>query len=249
MLSLSPSFGLDGFARMMHWLRAFRRPLVVSFPKSGRTWLRVMLDELGLRFEYTHAQSGHRDQLKFNDITPPDHILGRRKIIFLHRDPRDTVVSGYFQATKRLRNFSGSISDFIRDPRHGIEKVVLFNRSWLLAATSRDDVCVMSYEDLHEDTVGEVKRIVSFLGKSVTDQDIQTVVDSSRFDLMQRREASGGFGARYGGILTPRDVADKDSFKVRRGKVGGWRDYLSSEDAAYSEQIIADYIGGSRAHS
>ena len=32
--------------------------VVVSFPKSGRTWLRVMLDKLNLPMRYTHAVSG-----------------------------------------------------------------------------------------------------------------------------------------------------------------------------------------------
>ena len=32
---------------------------VISFPKSGRTWLRVMLDRLGVSMHYTHAGSQH----------------------------------------------------------------------------------------------------------------------------------------------------------------------------------------------
>lgn len=226
----------------MNWLSAFRRPLLVSFPKSGRTWLRVMLDGLGFRLDHTHAKSDHRYQHKFGDIPPASSFIGHRKIIFMHRDPRDTVVSGYFQATKRLQIYSGSISDFIRDPRHGIEKVVLFNEMWLLAATDRDDVSIVSYESLHADTAGEVKRLVLFLGKSASDHDIQRVVDGSRFDVMQSHEASGALRKRYGSSLTPRDHTDKDSFKVRRGIVGGWRNYLSPEDTAYCEQIIAARI-------
>ena len=32
----------------------------ISFPKSGRTWLHVMLGHLGILFEYSHADWGHQ---------------------------------------------------------------------------------------------------------------------------------------------------------------------------------------------
>ena len=53
------------------------RGLMVSFPKSGRTWVRVMLDSVNCKLRYTHDGS---------DLP----------LLFLHRDPRDTAVSGFF---------------------------------------------------------------------------------------------------------------------------------------------------------
>lgn len=44
------------------------RRRVVSFPKSGRTWLRVMMDALSINAEYTHAQSDHRKQNLAEDL-------------------------------------------------------------------------------------------------------------------------------------------------------------------------------------
>ena len=35
-------------------------------------------------------------------------------------------------------------------------------------------------------------------------------------------------------ILQARDVADPESFKVRRGKVGGYTDYLVTKDRQYA---------------
>ena len=43
---------------------------------------------------------------------------------------------------------------------------------------------------------------------------------------MQKLEAAGAFDSN---ILHPGDVRDPESFKVRRGKVGGYREYLSVE--------------------
>ena len=46
---------------------------------------------------------------------------------------------------------------------------------------------------------------------------------------MREIEATEAFGDK---ILAPRDVTDEESFKVRRGKVGGFSEYLSLEVSA-----------------
>jgi hypothetical protein len=53
---------------------------------------------------------------------------------------------------------------------------------------------------------------------------------------MQQLEAVGGFGSK---ILQPRDREDRETFKVRQGKVGGFREYLSPQDQNYAAQVCA----------
>jgi hypothetical protein len=38
--------------------------------------------------------------------------------------------------------------------------------------------------------------------------------------------------------MGPGDVRDPESFKVRRGKVGGYREYLSIEDQKYAADAL-----------
>jgi len=57
------------------------------------------------------------------------------------------------------------------------------------------------------------------------------------FANMQKLEASGQFPSKR---LVPGNVNDIDSFKVRRGKVGGYRDYLNTEDCAFLDQLIRE---------
>jgi len=49
------------------------------------------------------------------------------------------------------------------------------------------------------------------------------------------------------GRLRPVDIDDAESYKVRKGKVGGYVDYLSDEDIGYLNQktktILPDYFG------
>ena len=74
----------------------------------------------------------------------------------------------------------------------------------------------------------------------VTDLDeeiVRNAVDFSRFDNMKRMERKRRFeNAR----LQVRDEADPESNKVRKGKVGGHADYLSPEDLAHCNDVIAE---------
>jgi hypothetical protein len=49
-------------------------------------------------------------------------------------------------------------------------------------------------------------------------------------------ETAGAFASK---ILQPTDVADPESFKVRRGKVGGFTDYLLGDDLSCATEALA----------
>src|SRR5581483_4358093 len=206
----------------------------VSFPKSGRTWLRVMLDELAVNLRYVHAGGAHQNALPVDRLPQPGMFLGKLKTVFLHRDPRDVVVSGYFQATKRIGVYNGTISDFLRDPAHGLLKVVVYNRSWLRAAENRDDICVVTYEGMHADVGAELRRILHFFGQPADPEKLKNAIEAGRFETMKEAEARGQY-EQYGKRLRPGQVDDPESFKVRRGKVGGYVDYFSAEDIAFCD--------------
>ncbi len=211
---------------------------LVSFPKSGRTWLRVMLDEFDVRLRYTHAGAEHMAPVHHRVLSTAEARTVRR-IVFLHRDPRDTVVSGYYQVARRLGGYTGTLSDFIRDPHHGIEKIVRFNAMWLDLARTRRHMLAVSYEDMHADTEAALARIVAFLGRRSDCAAVEATVRNNSFERMQARERRGDYRARYGDALLPADPADPDSFKVRRGRIGGYRDEMSGEDIAYCDAVAA----------
>lgn len=218
--------------------RAGRTFNVVSFPKSGRTWLRVMLDGLKLDAKYTHDGSGHSKTGHVEELQPASEAFAGKTIVFLYRDPRDTVVSGYFQTAKRLGGYEGTISDFIRDPRHGIEKIVRFNMEWLARGADLGKFHAVTYEDLKADTAGALTAIVGFVGAECTPQEIVTTVDEASFEKMQARERSGELGERYGRAMLPADSSDPDSYKVREGIVGGFRKHLGDDDIAFCDEVL-----------
>lgn len=216
---------------------------VVSYPKCGRTWLRVMLDDLGIDALYTHDRSGFEDHAPIPALDADKTKYAGGKVLLMVRDLRDIVVSGYFQVRRRLhlrRADLMSLSDYICDPYYGIEKAICFNLQWFAAAPEMPQLSILRYEDLHGDTGRALAAVVRFADRQVSNEAIADVAARWSFVHMQRLEASGGFEARYGNTLVPADPADPESYKVRRGMIEGYVDYLSSDNIDYCDRIMSD---------
>jgi hypothetical protein len=195
-----------------------------------------MLDQLRVRLEFAHAGSHHHLQ----GFTDPALFASRnpKKMVFLHRDPRDMVVSAYFQVTKRAHLFDGSMSEFIRSPQFGIERIARFNSAWLRYAAGNSRIHVVSYEQLHANPAGELQSICRFFDRPRTETQIVRAVAAGRFDVMHAGEAVGAYRSGYGTRLATANPDDPESFKVRRGKIGGFADYLSADDQALCLSIL-----------
>ena len=242
--------------------------IIVSIPKSGRTWLRAFLcayfcKRFGLEFTlrperyrdsriprliFSHDLFEHRtkgdlwDRLRGKYLVPRRE-LGRAKIILLARDPRDCFVSLYLQITRRDPNApvelrQKSVSDMLRDRRFGVRAIINTMNDWIDEFSRRDNFILIRYEALHASPAEHFRDLLALLGESTPDIAIfQEALEFARFENMQKLEAAGAFDSK---ILRPGDVRDPESFKVRRGKVGGYREYLSLEDQKYAADALAE---------
>ena len=151
--------------------------VVVSYPKSGRTWLeQLMLASLGhhtdRRFDesatysneatkshglplvvFTHAGSSWETaMLTAEEIA--NHIpqnLTNRRFIYLYRDPRDVLVSAYHHARHRSQIHWLRQQDMLDDPIVGLPKLVAFMNNWRRQTESAGTRAMrISYEELRE---------------------------------------------------------------------------------------------------
>lgn len=229
---------------------------VISYPKCGRTWIRVMLAKsLALYFgdprDIVYEPSDVINNVRANGPVvrfthdgsgdPPDPKIDNRRyyryankrVIFLVRDPRDVMVSYYFQRTRR-QNESYSLSDFIRHPWWGIDRLIDFMRGWYEHRHVPLDFLLVRYEDLHRDPKIELRRILQFLGIiDISDDIIRNAVSYASFDNMRKMSLSE---LKHWSVLAPTNPNDPESFKVRRGEVGGYKKYLTREDIEYIEE-------------
>jgi hypothetical protein len=132
--------------------------------------------------------------------------------------------------------FEGTISDFVRDERFGIRKILTFYQHWHDQRQVPGDFLFLRYEDLHRDTADTLGRTLQFLGAEPVDRGIlNRAVEFSAFDNLKKLEAANRFQSSR---LAGKDPADPESAKVRKGHVGGYGDYLSSDDLAYIEEHL-----------
>jgi hypothetical protein len=240
---------------------------VISYPKCGRTWLRAMIAKvLALYFGDPRdivfdpeivIRTGHHNgpiiQFVHNGSLRPlttgakpleDHYqrYSRKKVIFLVRDPRDVLVSYYFHRTRR-RGESHNLSGFVRHPWWGIDRIIAFMKGWYEHRHVPSDFLLVRYEDLHQDAAAELQRILAFIElRNVSDELIKRAVDYASFDHMRRMQLNELSDRPE---LAPADPRDAESFKVRKGKVGGYVTYLSLSDIEYIESIMCRQLPAS----
>lgn len=224
---------------------------VISYPKSGRTWLRTLLgkslcdyyklDETNMLHEYiltlqakvlpthfTHDMSGKE---LWHELSTDKSKYRSKKIVFLVRQPHDVMVSFYFHIKNRHQRFDGSISEFIRDEKLGVKKLLNFNKIWFKNQQNVENFLLIRYEDLHKDTVSCLASLLNFVGAdNVPVSTIKQAVEFCKFENMKKKEAANEFQDKRLSAVNPEN---QNSFKVRRGKVGGYVDYLSPEDIEY----------------
>ena len=164
------------------------------------------------------------------------------KLIFLVRDPRDVLVSAYFERTRRTQEghpefFGGTMQEFIAEPRGSLQTIITYYNLWHQNQSQLAGFLLVRYEDLRSSTEQELRKILAFIG--IADPSEATVADAvelAAFERMQQRE-QGSVNAIAS--IRPGDSSDPESFKTRRGKVGGYTDYLSPEEIAQVDAAIA----------
>ena len=232
-----------------HILRK-NRISIVSYPKSGRTWLRLILNDLNLYPDFTHASSNYLLQRKAAEVKDGMGEFYNKRIIFLVRDPRDTIVSNFFQVVKSDPGEGGDIKDFyqgtlkelIRDPVLGIEKIIAFNTAWRSERENFQDFMILRYEDMKKDPCAEILRVIDFMNiPFISLRQIQKAVDDNQFKKLQKREISGELYKKYGDRFSKGWHGNEDKLKVRKGKVGSYKDYFDPEDIKYCDDLIANY--------
>jgi hypothetical protein len=178
------------------------------------------------------------------------HFQGK-KIVLLVRDPIDVAVSQYFQWRYRMRPNKKFINDyplhgtdidiwdFVLDKDVGVPRIVDYFNGWARAIPQLGDVLVVRYEDMRKHPEQVLAEILDFTGLPATPSEVSAAVEFASYDNMKKMEQAKffrGSGAR----VRPGDSANPQSFKVRKGKVGGYRDYFTDEQCAHLEQLASE---------
>jgi len=255
--------------------------VLASWAKCGRTWLRVMLahyyereyglDPVGLLdFDNLHRQNPRVPRVFFThgnylrDFTRHHDSkvdFYEKKVLLLVRDPRDVAVSQFFQwkyrmpLWKKKLNSSAvaadpSIFEFVMARDYGLPTIIDFLNGWAADASRIRSLRVVRYEDMRADPIRVLSEVLEYLGTAAEHERVAAAVDFAQFDNLKKLETQRAFP---GPRLAPSDPHNPDSYKVRRGKVGGYRDYFDDVQLAVIDRLtrttLSPFFGYPATHS
>lgn len=260
--------GRDDFRRLQgsDWV-------LVSWGKSGRTWLRVMLSRA---YQLKHGLA-KRHLLGFDNLNRKNAAIPKiffthgnylkdytknydsksdfyaQKVVLLVRDPRDVAVSQFFQwkyrtrpRKKMLNDYPAhgeevSIFEFAMKPEVGVSKIIDFLNGWATEIDRLNNMLIIRYEDMRANPEKTLQDVLRFVGTPASSEHVREAVDFASYDNMKKLEEKKTFWLS-GGRLKPRDHSNPNSYKVRRGKVGGYRDYFNDEEIAQLDELVSSRL-------
>lgn len=243
------------------WLRR-ADAVIISFPKSGRTFVRAMLSRLfqrrfGIderrllefpmlqraraevpRLLFTHAGDAMRtaDEIR---LDPADYE--ERRVVLLARHPGDVAVSRYHHLKHRSRDRARRrlarqpLESFVWNEQGGIPAIVRFMNQWAELARRRTGVGIVRYEDFLTHPAATLRKLTDLVGFEVNDSDIEDAVEFGSLANLKQREREGYFQSSR---LQAAKKDDAASYKVRSGSSGGYRKRLEPENVAKVDAYI-----------
>ncbi len=203
---------------------------LVSYPRSGNTWLRYIMTNLRFPDAQWNLLSVGCAFPEINGLVHPSYAPRPRwikshkpytpaypRVIYIVRDGRDVAVSFYHWSGCYKRD---SFEDYVK--RHILDSNGWHHhvRSWLENQPNAD-MLIVHYENLVGSPVAELQSICEFVGLNRSTQEIEIAISQSSFERQQA------------------DFRNFKPFKNKKvgvkGGPGKWREY-------FNNQLVEDFF-------
>lgn len=237
--------------------------LIVTYPKSGTTWMQEMLpliisggdpasietlhnwdrvpwleENRALTLNLEKRPSPRMFTTHFHySMMPPSFFEVKPKVIYVMRNPKDVFTSAfhYFGSTSFLVK-PGPQSEFLQKFLDG---EVIFG-SWFdhvkgwLNAKDKESIMYISYEELLKDLKDSVARIAQFMEKSLDTEVTEKIADRCLFKNMKKNSMSN-----YSAV--PKEIMDQSKSEfLRKGIAGDWKNQLTEAEAECFDAVYKD---------
>lgn len=185
----------------------------------------------------------------------PDNPLREKPVLFLARNPIDIAVSWYHQFTKRqsrakqelinhwidnpIDRHTVEMWEFVRHSDIGLPALIEYQNTWVRNIADLPRGMLSCYEDLRAEPVPTLHKIMQHMGADFSEEEVRQAVEWGSFDNLQNLETRGTFS--QGGMKLV-NADDPSTYKVRRGKVGGYREDFDEHQVAELEALVRDNI-------
>lgn len=213
---------------------------LVSFPRSGNTWMRFLIANILYPEEDVNYKSLNRLVPDFHQhkhwetlgvkkpLAVKSHyawMLEYEKVIYIYRDVRDVALSHYYFS--HVKRNGGRKEDRERTFGEYLKKVFIEGEPWnqppfggwdrhvwfWVSGKPSIPFILVKYEELWQHPYEEMKKIIEFLGIKIKHTaDIQVAINKSNFDELEKIRARNGVHPKAKGL---------------KGRPGGWKETLT----------------------
>jgi hypothetical protein len=204
---------------------------LVSYPKSGNTWLRAIIanllsgKDLSLNAVEVSVPDIYKKRVSYlnRNMTPffkshEYYTPSYNKVVYLVRDPRD-IIGSYYSYQKKLKQIPDDIecieqymSLFLSGDNSSYGDWASHVNSWL----EIENLILIKYEDLKTAPISVLKKICDFSNIRVDDAEIKKALTACTIERMKDKEH--GWDEMKG--------ASESGF-FRNGNVGGYKSEIS----------------------
>jgi len=223
---------------------------LVSYPKSGNTWLRFLLAHYAMGRSVSLKETNllipdiHYNSEDINDKLNPRIIKTHerythkyRRVIYIVRDGRDVAVSYFFHLKKFKRlpadiKFCDFLDEFIRGG--------YFSTSWGKHVDEwldlADNLLLIRYEDMLSNSENVLREVVRFCKLELDETRILDSVAACTIKELRSKEVNEFDNVKE------LSTSDPKVFFFRKGVSGDWKNYLNTSDnnkfiAAFSKTM------------
>ncbi len=185
---------------------------------------------------WTHLTAAMIHQQPYYNVGAFDRrVLNDRDCVVLVRNVYDTLASAYFQATRRIKVFAGTPTEFVQDGRFGVTKIVAFYNLLDEVATQAGSWKIIRYHEAREDPLPEFAEVLQALQIPLDLPLLESVIATATKTHMS---GLGLLPAYAKTPLAPTDANDPTSFKVRTGSAHRAVELFGEETLGFIERAL-----------
>ncbi|NXX82080.1 ST3A1 sulfotransferase, partial [Urocolius indicus] len=170
-------------------------------------------------------------------LVPRDLRNRRGSIIYVTRNPKDVMVS-YYHFSKFMTTLE-EIPDFNVFMERFLAGKVLAS-SWMdhvagWYSHAKDfNILFLTYEEMKKDLRSAVLKICNFIGKKLSEEEVDSVVKQATFENMRKDPR-----ANYENLPDDITAKDKGSF-LRKGTVGDWKNMMTVAQSERFDKVLEE---------
>uniref|UniRef100_A0ABI7XJ43 Sulfotransferase n=1 Tax=Felis catus TaxID=9685 RepID=A0ABI7XJ43_FELCA len=233
---------------------------IITYPKSGTSWFQQLLSLIYFEehrkgignletvdrvpfFEYNFRKMDfvERPSPRLFATHLPYYLVPRglknkkAKIIYIYRNPKDVMCS-YFHFSKNVTlQVTSSFEEFMEQFLEGkVLGSLWFDhiKGWY-EHKSLFNIQFLMYEEMKKDLRGSVLKVCKFLGKELSEEDLDAVVRQATFENMKNDPR-----ANYDDKLKTCFGIQKKGHFFRKGTIGDWKNHMTAEQNEKFDKIF-----------